>query len=263
MFTPITGASVVVTGASRGIGLGIAQVFADAGADVMLVGRNESALERAAASLEDSAGAVSVLVADVADREECDRIASAVQQRHGGLDVLCANAGIFPEASLRDMTVEDLDAVLNTNVKGTFFVVQACLDALTASALGRVVVTSSITGPLTGYPGWSHYGASKAAQLGFIRSAALELAPAGITINAVMPGNVLTEGVAELGEEYVDAMAAAIPQGKMGTVADIGHAALFLASREAGFITGQTLVIDGGQTLPESFEAILTSGPVS
>jgi 3-oxoacyl-[acyl-carrier protein] reductase len=118
------------------------------------------------------------------------------------------------------------------------------------------VVTSSITGPATGHPGWSHYGASKAAQLGFIRTAAIELAPKKITINAVLPGNVLTEGLADLGQDYLDAMAASIPLRRLGSTEDIGHAALFLASAEAGYITGQTLVVDGGQVLPESPEAL-------
>jgi len=134
--------------------------------------------------------------------------------------------------------------------------VQACTDALAASGHGRVVVTSSITGPVTGYPGWSHYGASKAAQLGFVRTACIELAPKGITVNAVLPGNIMTEGLAGMGEDYIAGMAASIPLGRIGDVADIGHAALFLATDEAGYITGQTIVVDGGQVLPESLEAL-------
>jgi len=117
-------------------------------------------------------------------------------------------------------------------------------------------MTSSITGPITGYPGWTHYGASKAAQLGFLRTAAIELAPKHITINAVMPGNVVTEGLAEMGENYRRETEAAIPQHRLGSVEDIGNAALFFAAKEAGFITGQTLVVDGGQVLPESPAAL-------
>jgi 3-oxoacyl-[acyl-carrier protein] reductase len=118
------------------------------------------------------------------------------------------------------------------------------------------VVTSSITGPHTGYPGWSHYGASKAAQLGFVRTAALELAPRAITINAVLPGNIATEGLDGLGEDYLAAMAASVPQKRLGGVADIGNAALFFATEEASYITGQTLIVDGGQVLPESLQAL-------
>jgi 3-oxoacyl-[acyl-carrier protein] reductase len=134
--------------------------------------------------------------------------------------------------------------------------VKACLPALERSGHGRVIVTSSITGPITGFPGWSHYGATKAAQLGFIRTAAIELASRGITINAVLPGNVVSEGLIEMGPEYREKMEASIPQRKLGTVQDIGHAALFFATDEASYITGQTLVIDGGQVLPESLMAL-------
>ena len=129
-----------------------------------------------------------------------------------------------------------------------------------AARRGRIVLTSSITGPITGFPGWSHYGASKAGQLGFMRTAAIELAPWNITVNAVMPGNIRTEGLDGLGAEYIASMEASIPQKRLGSVADIGNAALFFASEEAGYITGQTLVIDGGQILPESLTALNEMG---
>jgi len=256
MFTSIAGRSVVVTGGSRGIGRGIARVFAGAGARVLVVGRDRSALDDAADDLKDAGGEVSTVVADVSDRGQCQHAADVAVERYGGIDVLCANAGIFPSARITDMTPDDLEAVLATNFKGTVFAVQACLRPLTDSGHGRIVVTSSITGPITGYPGWSHYGASKAAQLGFLRTAAMELAPSGITINAVMPGNVFTEGLDGLGQEYLDGMTASIPQRRLGSTADIGYAALFFASDEAGYITGQTLVVDGGQVLPESRQAL-------
>ncbi|MHB1820954.1 MAG: SDR family oxidoreductase, partial [Streptosporangiaceae bacterium] len=156
---------------------------------------------------------------------------------------------------LAEMTDDDIETVLGTNLRGTILTVQACLPALAASGRGRVILTSSITGPVTGFPGWSHYGASKAGQLGFMRTAAIELAASGITVNAVMPGNVMTEGLADLGEDYLAQMSASIPLRRLGTVDDIGYAALFLASEEAGFITGQTIVVDGGQVLPESLAA--------
>jgi len=170
--------------------------------------------------------------------------------------VLCANAGIFPASTLAEMTDEDIEQVLGTNLKGTILSVQACLGPLAASGRGRVILTSSITGPITGYPGWAHYGASKAGQLGFLRTAAIELATSGITVNAVLPGNIITEGLADLGEDYIAGMTASIPLRRLGTVEDIGYAALFLATDEAGYITGQTIVVDGGQVLPESLEAL-------
>ena len=230
MFTSIEGRAVVVTGATRGIGKGIAAVFARTGARVLITGRDEQAAKACVADL--SGGAeVSYLLADVSRREDCARMARAAADRLGGIDVLCANAGIFPDARLADMTDADIDNVLGTNLKGCILSVQACLPALAASGRGRVIITSSITGPITGFPGWCHYGASKAGQLGFMRTAAIELAASGITVNAVLPGNVIT-------------------------VDDIGYTALFLASDEAGFITGQTIVVDGGQVLPESLAAL-------
>jgi 3-oxoacyl-[acyl-carrier protein] reductase len=200
----------------------------------------------------DKPGEASFVLADVASREDCRRVAAVARERLGGIDVLCANAGIFPDSSLEDLTEDDLDQVLGTNLKGTILSVQACVPALAESGRGRVVITSSITGPITGFPGWTHYGASKAGQLGFMRTAAIELAPQGITVNAVLPGNIVTEGLAEMGEDYAAGMTAAIPMRRLGTVDEIGYAALFLATDEAAYITGQAIVVDGGQVLPES-----------
>jgi 3-oxoacyl-[acyl-carrier protein] reductase len=256
MFTSIAGRAVVVTGATRGIGKGIARVFAGAGARVLIVGRDAEAAKATVAELSATGAEASYLLADVSRREDCQRIAAIAAERFGGIDVLCANAGIFPAAPLAEMTEENLDEVLGTNLRGTILSVQACLPALAASGHGRVILTSSITGPITGFPGWAHYGASKAGQLGFLRTAAIELAASGVTINAVLPGNIVTEGLDELGEQYQAQMAASIPLRRLGTVEEIGHAALFLATDEAGYITGQTIVVDGGQVLPESLAAL-------
>ncbi|MEP6760476.1 MAG: SDR family NAD(P)-dependent oxidoreductase, partial [Sporichthyaceae bacterium] len=213
MFTPLTGRSVVVTGGSKGIGKGIARVFLRAGANVLLAARDEAGLAAAVSDLEkEGDGGIETVAADVSKVADCKRIADAAVERFGGIDVLCANAGVFPDKSLAEMTEQDVDAVFDCNVKGTMFMVQACMSALEASGHGRVVITSSITGPITGYPGWSHYGASKAAQLGFLRTAAIELAPRRITVNAVLPGNIATEGLADMGEDYRLGMEAVIPQ---------------------------------------------------
>jgi 3-oxoacyl-[acyl-carrier protein] reductase len=252
MFTPVEGRTVVVTGGSRGIGKGIARVFAGAGANVVITGRDATVAEAAAAELAKDGGTVSFVVADVASAADTARLAATVDERHGGVDVVCANAGIFPAAPLATMTEADIDEMLGINVKGAILTVQAFLPALRACGHGRVILTSSITGPHTGYPGWSHYGASKAAMLGFMRTAAIELAPHGITVNAILPGNIVTEGLAEQGEEYLNAMVAAIPMRRLGEAEEIGHAALFLATDEAAYITAQSLVVDGGQILPES-----------
>jgi 3-oxoacyl-[acyl-carrier protein] reductase len=249
----------VVTGGTRGIGKGIASVFARNGARVLITGRDSDVARAAAEELDALAvdpGEVSFIQADVSSREDCRRVAANAIERLGGIDVLCANAGVFPDSRLADMTEDLLDQVLGVNLKGTVFSVQACLPALQRSGHGRVILTSSITGPITGYPGWTGYGASKAGQLGFMRTAAIELAPSRVTVNAILPGNIVTEGLAELGEDYAEKMASSIPLRRLGSVDDIGYAALFLATDEAGYITGQTIVIDGGQVLPETLEAI-------
>lgn len=262
MFTSVAGRSVIVTGATRGIGKGIARVFVRAGAQVLITGRDAAAAAScvddltALAEAEGSGGAISFVLGDVSRIEDCATMAQTALERHGAIDVLCANAGIFPDAKLIDMSVSDMDRVYATNVKGTMLAVQACIPALAASGHGRVILTSSITGPITGFPGWTHYGASKAAQLGFMRTAALELAPMHITVNAVLPGNIATEGLADLGPDYRASMEASIPAGRLGEVDDIGYAALFFATDEAAYLTGQSLAVDGGQVLPESLDAL-------
>ena len=253
----LTNKNVIVTGATKGIGYGIAAVFATAGANVAVAARSLHDLDTAVAGLDGlGSGKIIGVAVDVADPGSCQAMAQAAVDAFGGIDVLCANAGIFPEAPLATMTPDDLATVLDVNVKGTVYSVQACLDALTRSGAGRVILTSSITGPVTGFPGWSHYGASKAAQLGFMRTAAIELAPKHITVNAILPGNILTEGLQEMGEDYIAGMARAIPAGTLGTPEDIGHLAAFLASDEARYLTGQSIVVDGGQILPESLDAV-------
>lgn len=253
----LAGRSVVVTGGSKGIGRGIASVFAEAGADVAIAARSAADLDAAVDALGSLGDGKAIgVVTDVTDPESCGALAAAAVGAFGGIDVLCANAGIFPEAPLATMTSDELTEVLDVNVKGNVFAVQACLPSLIASGRGRVILTSSITGPITGFPNWSHYGASKAAQLGFMRTAAIELAPQSITVNAILPGNIFTEGLADMGEEYIAGMTRAIPAGTLGTPSDIGYLAAFLATDEAGYITGQAIAVDGGQVLPESPDAV-------
>ena len=145
---------------------------------------------------------------------------------------------------------------MDVNAKGALHSIQACLPQMREQGYGRIVLTSSITGPVTGIPGFAHYGASKAAMLGLMTTAALEVARQGITINAVLPGNIETPGLADVGPEHYAAMLASIPGGKLGHASDIAWAVRFLASPEARFITGHPLIVDGGQVLPESSAAL-------
>ncbi len=242
----------LVSGGAKGIGKGIVKTLRQAGAKVVI------------ADIDDETGAASAkelgadfMHLDVTRQDECKKVIEQVVAKYGRLDILCSNTGIFPQANLKEMTEADWDLMNNVNLKGMFFLVQPALVVMEKQKSGRVIITSSITGPVTGYPGWSHYGATKAGQLGFMRSAALEYARHGININAVMPGNILTEGLKAQGEAYLDQMRASIPTHTLGEPEDIGYVVCFLASDEAKFITGQTIIVDGGQILPESPDALL------
>ena len=256
MLTPIAGRSAIVTGASKGIGKGIARVFARAGAKVMVVARGEDAAAKTVEELRAAGGTAEMHLCDVTDWAAVQAMVAKTAETFGGVDILCANAGIFPQTKMIEMDPSEWDHVMATNLKSTFLCVKACIPQFEKAGKGRVVVTSSITGPVTGFPGWAHYGASKSGQLGFLKTAAMELARYKTTINAVMPGNIYTEGLQDLGEDYLRTMAASIPLKRLGDVEDIGNAALFFASDEAGYVTGQQIVVDGGQILPESLEAI-------
>ncbi len=253
MTTSLKGRSVLVTGGSKGIGKGIARVFAEAGAKVAIMARH---LDQAQSAAKDIGHGAFGIAGDVTLLVNLEAAMASVIKQNGALDVLCANAGIFPAARLEEMSEAQWDEVMDTNLKGTFLTLKAAIPHLKKSDQGRVIITSSITGPVTGYPGWTHYGASKSGQLGFMRTACLELAKYGITVNAVMPGNIMTEGLVGNGEAYIKSMEASVPLKRLGTPEDIGHAALYFASKEAAYVTGQTIVVDGGQILPESLEAL-------
>lgn len=246
----LEGRTALVTGGTLGIGFGIAQTLKAHGAQVAVTGVTEEECAQAREAGFDT------YVLDVRDRDACSSVVAEVVEKFGGLSLLASNAGVYPQAPITDMTDEDIDTIFDINVKGTLHIVQAAIPALTESGRGRVVVTSSITGNYTGFPGWSHYGATKAAQMGFVRSAAIELAPHKITVNAVLPGNVLTPGLKELGQTYLDQMARSVPLGFLGDPTDIGEAVAFLGSDGARYITGQDIVVDGGQILPETPEAL-------
>ncbi|MDX2421945.1 MAG: 3-oxoacyl-ACP reductase FabG [Amphritea sp.] len=256
MLTSIAGKTCIVTGASKGIGKGIAHVFAAQGAKVMIVARGEADAVSAVKEIVAAGGEADYCCCDMSEWSQVEAMFAKTAEVFGSVDIVCANAGIFPQVKIADMNPDDWDHVMSTNLKSTFLTVKAAIPYFEKAGEGRVVVTSSITGPVTGFPGWSHYGASKAGQLGFMKTAAMELSRYNTTINAVMPGNIYTEGLQGLGQDYLDTMAASIPLKRLGTVEDIANAALFFASKEAAYITGQQIIVDGGQILPESLEAI-------
>lgn len=247
----------IVTGGAKGIGRGISKVFAKEGAKVLVVVRSEDTAKRVVEDIKANGGEASYFIGDVSKEEDMNRMAEICIERYEKIDILCHNAGIFPEVRLEDMTVEDWDTVNDINLKGTFLAVKACLPNMIDNKYGRIVITSSITGNKTGAPGLTHYAASKGGVNGFIRSAAVELAKYNITVNGVEPGNILTEGMEDvLGDDYIKAQEATIPVGKLGEPEDIAYTTLFLASDEAKYITGQGITVDGGQTLPESLETV-------
>jgi 3-oxoacyl-[acyl-carrier protein] reductase len=245
----LTDQVAVITGAARGIGRGIAAVLAAEGARVVIADIDPVAAERTAAELGQWAIAVAT---DVTDRASVDALAAAAIAAYGRIDILAANAGIYPSNELAAIDDEIWDRVMGINVKGALHAVQSCTPAMLARGYGRIVLTSSITGPITGQTGFAHYGASKAAMLGLMRSAAVELATSGVTVNAVMPGNIETPGLEETGDEHQRLMLSSIPMGRFGTPEDVGWAVRFLVAPEAGYITGQTVIVDGGQVLPEA-----------
>ncbi len=256
MFESLKGKTAIVTGAGAGIGKAMALTFAKEGCNVVCIARRKSTLDEVVAEIKSSGGEAIAVSADVSDLAAMKAAAKTAYEKYGSVDILLSNAGVIPQVPLSKMTDEDYDYVMDINVKGTFHAVWSVMDYMKANKWGRIILTSSITGPNTGFPGWSHYGASKAAQLGFMHTAAMELAPYGITVNAVSPGNVMTEGLASLGQGYVDQMNKSVPVGQLGSGFEIANGALFLASKEAWYINAHNLIIDGGQIWPESAGAL-------
>jgi len=244
----------LIIGGARGIGGGVGRRFARAGANVAL------------ADLEDAAGSTLAgelggiyLHADVSQPEDAERAVAATIQRFGRLDILVQNAGIYPWTLIENTSPEEWDTVLRVNLGGCFLAARAALPQMKKQQYGRMLFTSSITGPHVTSPGHGHYSASKAGINGFIRAAALEFAGYGITVNGVEPGNILTEGMqAHRSPEYIQSMADSVPLGRLGTPEDVANAFLFLASDEAEYITGTTIVVDGGQLLPEGSDFRIT-----
>jgi 3-oxoacyl-[acyl-carrier protein] reductase len=247
----LDGKVALVVGAARGIGAAIAERFVEEGARIVVADHEERAGKATAKRLGGAKNA-RFIQTDVSREKEVEAAVAEAIEAFGALDILVQNAGIFPWTLIENISVDEWDTVLAINLKGCFLAARAALGPMKRAKHGRMVFTSSITGPRVTSPGHGHYSASKAGINGFIKAAALEFSHYGITVNGVEPGNILTEGMQTTrSAAFIRSMEEAIPLGRLGTPTDIANAVLFLASDEASYITGTTIVVDGGQTLPE------------
>ncbi len=253
MFGSLEGKVAIVTGGGRGIGAGISRVFAEAGAKVMIATRTASYGEELLDQIKAKGGDAALLSLDVGDTADLDRLVRTTLDRWGGVDILVHNAASFLGGPVDDYSEDDLETVLAVNLKACFRLSKALVPSMRARGGGRLLFTSSVTGPRVAMPGTSYYAASKGGMNAFIRTAALEFARENITVNGIEPGYIRTAAMELLADEDgLAEMTRYIPAGFMGDPEDIAFAMLYLASDEARYITGQTICIDGGSTLPES-----------
>jgi 3-oxoacyl-[acyl-carrier protein] reductase len=247
----LAGRTALVIGAARGIGAAIAARFVQEGAKVVIADTEIAAGEAKALEL-GGPDRVRFVATDISKQSEAVKAVATAVDAFGRLDILVQNAGIYPWTLIENIEPEEWDAVMGVNLRGTFLAAKAAMPVMRAQNYGRMVFTSSITGPRVTSPGHGHYSATKAGINGFIKSAALEFAGYGITVNGVEPGNILTEGMKEgRGPAFIKTMEESIPLGRLGSPEDIASAVLYLASDEASYVTGTTIIVDGGQTLPE------------
>ena len=253
MKVDLSGKVAIVTGAGQGIGEGIARLFASSGAKVVIATRSSANGQAVADSIGKGGGVAWLSQTDVGRHEEVTRVVAQTVERFGRLDIVVHNAGVYPVVPIAQLSDTDLERTLAVNLKAGFWLIQAAVPHFRKQGGGRMLFTSSVTGPNVAMPGTAHYAASKCGINGLIRTAALEYARENITVNGIEPGFILTPAMQALGgPEVIAEMAKQIPIGKLGMPSDIASAMLFLASDAAAYITGQTIVVDGGSTLPES-----------
>lgn len=245
--------TVLVTGGAQGIGQAIVEAFSRRGARVVIADLNLGAAQALADSLQRQGRPAEARQVDLADGQAITGLLGNLER----LDVLVHNAAYFPLTPLEQITPAILQRTLDVNLAALFWLTQAALPLFKRQGAGNILVTSSVTGPRVAFPGLSHYAASKAGVNGFIRSAALELAPHGVRVNGVEPGMIATPAMGNLGDQTLSQrIANAVPLGRLGAPADIAGAMLYLASDLAGYVTGQTLIVDGGATLPETLASL-------
>jgi len=240
----LSGKVAIVTGASRGIGRQTALTLAGAGATVVLTSRGDAA-EAVAAEVSAAGGEALAIAADVADAGAVQRVIETTVERFGRIDVLVNNAGITRDQLLLRMKRDDWDAVIATNLTGTFLCTQAVLKTMLRQRGGRIISISSVVGQ-SGNPGQTNYAATKAGIIGFSKALAREVASRSITVNVVAPGLIDTDMTRDISSDAQATWASAIPLGRLGTPEDVAAAVCFLASDAAGYITGQVLAVNGG-----------------
>lgn len=245
----LQGKAALVTGGGSWIGKAIAERFAKEGASVFVVGRDASKLQATVAEIQHLGGSASWGVADLSNPSEVDLVAKQAIAELGGIDILVQNAGIYPSATLDKMTHQAWQHVIDVNLSGSFHIFKAVMPSLTQRQNGRVIFISSIAGEEVGYSGYAHYAASKAGLNGLMRTAALELGKHNITVNSIDPGNILNLDAMSYSADEVRDMLKCIPIGRAGKPEDVANLALFLASEESGFLTGQNIILDGGEVI--------------
>lgn len=241
----LTGKNALVTGASGGIGGAVARALVAAGATVALSGTRKEALETLAKELGDRAR---VIVADLADPDGADVLAKQAIEELGRIDILVNNAGLTRDNLMMRMKDEDWQKVLDVNLTAAFRLSRACLRGMMKERFGRIVNITSIVG-VTGNPGQANYAASKAGMIGMSKSLAAEVASRGVTVNCIAPGFIVTAMTDALTEAQKENLLERIPNGRLGTPEDVAGGVVFLASDEAGYVTGQTLHINGGMAM--------------
>lgn len=247
------GKVAIITGAGQGIGKAIARLFAQEGAQVIVNARTQAKVVSVVEGIVRDGGVAHGVPADIATVAGVERLIAGALKRFQNIDILVHNAGIFPNNPLEEMDDDSWNKVINLNLTGAYRLTKNCIPAMKERGSGRVLFTSSVQGNHVAVPGCAHYAASKAGLNGLIKSAALELAPYGITVNGVEPGLVMTSGIEHsLSERRRDLMARYVPLKRWGKPIEIAHAMLYLASEEAAYVTGQNIIVDGGALLPQN-----------
>tara|TARA_B100001250_G_C19689154_1_gene739449 strand:+ start:4 stop:750 length:747 start_codon:yes stop_codon:yes gene_type:complete len=238
----------IVTGASQGIGKSIAMLLAKAGAHVVCAARSIELIKKVVEQIQSSNGSASFKQCDVSNSKDIKDLIDFTCKEKNRLDILVNNAGITKDALLMRMKDEQWDAVLDINLKGSFYGMKYAIRPMIKNRIGRIINISSIVG-LTGNAGQANYAASKSGLIGLTKSIAKEVANRGITVNCIAPGWIETEMTKDISLDSKDGFLKQIPIGRVGTSNDIAYAVLFLASDESNYITGQTITVDGGRTI--------------